>query len=205
MVERADLQPSQANSLSEPLDYVLSLAEAALTEMRALIFELRPESLEVEGLVAALQRQADALQARHGIAVTARLDAEPSLPLPANLRGNLLGGRARRHKNGDPPLPPLRVAQEALHNVVKHAAAQKVHISLQEKDGVVRLCVRDDGRGFDASQNFPGHLGLRSMAERVAATGGTLEIESESNQGTQIQVEINTQKLTKEHSIRTRT
>src|SRR5205823_523285 len=61
-----DHDPSQ---LAEPLNYVLSLTEAALVEMRALIFELRPESLETEGLVSALTKQAAALHARHNLLV----------------------------------------------------------------------------------------------------------------------------------------
>ena len=67
--------------VAEPLAYVLSLAEAALIEMRALIFELRPESLETEGLVSALAKQAAALQARHEIAISTDLYHEPDLPL----------------------------------------------------------------------------------------------------------------------------
>jgi signal transduction histidine kinase len=90
--------------LAEPLGYVLSQAETALMEMRALIFELRPESLETEGLVAALSRQAVALHARHGIEVSAELGDEPDLPL--KVKQEL-----------------YRFAQEALHNTVKHARA----------------------------------------------------------------------------------
>ena len=67
--------------LADPLDYVLSLAEAGLAEMRALIFELRPESLETEGLVAALEKQAAALRARHEIEVSTSLCEEPGPPL----------------------------------------------------------------------------------------------------------------------------
>jgi signal transduction histidine kinase len=70
--------------VAEWLEDVLSLAEAGLTEMRALIFELRPESLQTEGIVAALERQAAALRARHEIPVRATLGEEPEgLPLEA--------------------------------------------------------------------------------------------------------------------------
>ncbi len=87
--------------LPEWLDYLLSLAEAALAKMRALIFELRPESLEREGLVAALAKQGAALQARHDIVVQADLCEEPALPLTAKQE-------------------LYRIAQEALHNTIKH-------------------------------------------------------------------------------------
>ena len=171
MIDRASLPDGQTATLSEPLDYVLSLAEAALTEMRALIFELRPESLQAEGLVAALQRQADALQARHAIQVTTTFDGEPDLPLPAK---ECL----------------YRVAQEAVHNTVKHAAAQRLQISLRDNAQTIVLTVCDDGRGFDVAQSFPGHLGLQSMRERVQAIGGALQIQSKPGDGTCVRVEI---------------
>ena len=67
--------------MGEWLEYVLSLAEAGLAEMCSLIFELRPESLETEGLIVALKQQAAALEARHEIPVRATLlDEEPDLP-----------------------------------------------------------------------------------------------------------------------------
>ena len=67
----------------EALNYALSLTHAGLTEMRALIFELRPESLEVEGLIVALTKQVEALRVRHGIEVTLSLCDEPDAPLAA--------------------------------------------------------------------------------------------------------------------------
>ena len=73
-----DRAPEQ---VADPLDYVLSLADAGLAEMRALIFELRPESLESEGLIAALEKQASALRARHEVEVEAVLCDEPNVPL----------------------------------------------------------------------------------------------------------------------------
>jgi signal transduction histidine kinase len=91
-----DRDPSE---LAESLDYVLELAEAALIEMRALIFELRPESLETEGLVKALTKQAAALHARQGLIVQLDLGQEPDVPL--KVKQDL-----------------YRVAQEALHNTV---------------------------------------------------------------------------------------
>lgn len=157
------------NALTQPLEYVLSLATAGLAEMRALIFELRPESLEAEGLVPALTRRIEALSARHGFDVEAELAAEPDLPL---------GSKEVLY----------RVAQEALHNVVKHANATCVAISLTTINGDVILEVRDDGQGFDSQGAFPGHLGLKSMRERVQAVDGHLTIESASGQGTMVRV-----------------
>ena len=157
--------------VAEPLDYVLSQAEAALTEMRALIFELRPESLETEGLVAALSRQAAALHARHEIEVSTEFCDEPDLPL--KVKEEL-----------------YRVAQEALHNTAKHARANNVNLRMHVDTEGVLLEVCDNGVGFDTTHSFPGHLGLHSMRERIARLGGTLQIESTPGQGTCIRAQL---------------
>jgi PAS domain S-box-containing protein len=159
-----DREPARA---AEPLDYVLQLAEAGLAEMRALIFELRPESLAAEGLVAALSKQADALRARHGLAVGTALGAEPEAPLAAKEA-------------------LYRIGQEALHNAVKHARAARVDVRLEFGPTGVELEVADDGAGFDPAGEFPGHLGLRSMRERAASAGGTVEVDSAPGRGTRV-------------------
>ena len=154
--------------LAEPLEYVRSLAEAGLAEMRALIFELRPESLENEGLIAALEKQAAALRARHDIDVRTTITcAEPDISL---------GAKETLY----------RIAQEALHNTVKHARASRADLKLDCKVSGVTLEVGDDGAGFDPEGAFPGHLGLKSMHERAERLGGTLEVESTAGKGTRI-------------------
>ncbi len=163
-----DRDPSK---VAEPLDYVLSLAEAALVEMRALIFELRPESLEAEGLVNALTKQGAALHVRHDIAVQTDLCEEPDLSL--QVKQEL-----------------YRIAQEALHSTVKHAQATKVDLRLDQTSEAVILEVCDNGRGFDPLGSFPGHLGLHSMHERVKDLGGMLQIESAQGQGTCIRAQV---------------
>jgi len=156
---------------AEPLDYVRSLAEAGLAEMRALIFELRPESLENEGLVAALTKQTDALRARHGIDVQVSLCDEPSMSM--EVRETL-----------------YRIAQEALHNTIKHARASRVNVALSYSEAAIILQVADNGLGFNTAEPFPGHLGLRSMCERAERVGGTFEVNSSLGSGTHIRVEI---------------
>ena len=155
----------------EALTYAHSLAETALTEMRALIFELHPESLEQEGLVAALEKQAAALRARESLTVETDLCPEPEAPLPVKEA-------------------LYRVAQEALHNVAKHARAGRVTLGLAQNGDHLTLTVRDDGRGFDPQQPFPGHLGLRSMRERVEQVSGRFSVESAPGRGTQIQARV---------------
>jgi signal transduction histidine kinase len=156
---------------AEPLDYVLSLAEAGLAEMRALIFELRPESLESEGLVSALSKQGAALQARHELRVSLDLGEEPKLSLYTKQE-------------------LYRIAQEALHNTVKHARASQVDILLSQTADSVRLEIRDDGVGFDPGEEFPGHLGLQSMRERIGGLGGVLRVKSAPGKGTALSAQV---------------
>jgi PAS domain S-box-containing protein len=154
-----------------PLEYVRSLAEAGLAEMRGLIYELRPEALENEGLVATLEKQAAALRARHEIEVHTALCDEPDGPLWVK---DAL----------------YRIALEALHNTIKHARAENVGLLLEQETKGIMLEVRDDGIGFDPSGSFPGHLGLESMRERAERLGGTLKVESRSRNGTRILVRV---------------
>lgn len=163
-----DRDPARA---AEPLDYVLSLAEAGLAEMRALIFELRPESLEAEGLAAALIKQAAAIRARHGLEVNTFFCEEPAAPLAVKEA-------------------LYRIAQEALNNVIKHAQATRVELCLDQTETGLTLDVRDNGVGFDAAGPFPGHLGLMSMRERAEHLGGVFTIESAPGAGSLIRVHI---------------
>jgi PAS domain S-box-containing protein len=151
----------------EALNYVISLTTAGITEMRALIFELRPESLEMEGLVEALTKQVKALRARHGIEVDLYLCSEPEVPYAVK---EVL----------------YRIAQEALQNAVKHARASRLELHLENQAGCLSLKVRDNGIGFNPQGTFPGHLGLRSMHERALSVGGTLNLTSEIDYGTQV-------------------
>ena len=94
------------------------------------------------------------------------------------------------------PLPPdtereiLRVAQEAIHNVKKHAGAKHLFVQLEYGPGEIALEVRDDGQGFAAGEPpAPGHYGLTGMRERAAAIGGTLEVTSDPGGGTTVRLE----------------
>ncbi len=157
--------------LSGTLEYILNMSATAVAEMRALVFELRPESLEQEGLVAALTRQADAVRARAGVTMCVDLCEEPGVSL-------------------DVKEALYRIAQEALHNIVKHAYAQSVSVSLCTEGNEVVLVVADDGRGFDPDGRFPGHLGLRTMHERAVRLGGALEITGQEGGGSRVRASI---------------
>ncbi len=155
----------------DPLRYVLSLAEGALAEMRALIFELRPDDLDRDGLVAALKRHTSALRSRHAIQVDEQFCSEPRLT-PASR------------------LALYRVGQEALHNVTRHAQAKRVRVHLCDHDGKVILEIQDNGTGFDVNGHFPGHLGLKSMRERIENQGGVFGIESRRGGGTHLRAAV---------------
>jgi signal transduction histidine kinase len=165
MIER---DPAKA---AAPIDYVVQLAAAGMAEMRALIFELRPESLQQEGLVAALAKQAGAARTRHGIAVELMLPDEPAISF--EMKEAL-----------------YRIAQEAMHNTAKHARASKITLRLVQTADALAMDVVDDGAGFDAGASFPGHLGLVSMRERVTRFGGSVGIESAPGLGTRIHVTL---------------
>jgi PAS domain S-box-containing protein len=156
---------------AEAMRYIIGLTEAGLADMRALIFDLRPDSLEVEGLAAALQKQAAAMRARNMIAVDIDLCQEPETSL--HTKEAL-----------------YRIAQEALHNIARHAHAAHVTIRLSAEKGMLELEVTDDGKGFDTNASRVGHMGLNSMAERAAELGGALQIESEIGHGSRIRTRI---------------
>jgi signal transduction histidine kinase len=169
---RTQLDRNPAGAV-EPIEYVLSLAEAGLAEMRALIFELRPESLANEGLVAALEKQVAATRARYGLQVGYEYGDEPVLPIPAKEAF-------------------YRIAQEALHNVVKHARATAVRVTLESAPGRTLLTVSDDGVGFDPEGEFPGHLGLQSMRERAGTVGAVIDVSSSTGKGTTVRLSLPT-------------
>jgi signal transduction histidine kinase len=156
----------------EQLARLRALAQEALDELRSLVFELRPPDLEQDGLCGALRKHVDVLR---------RLQpAEIELDLDAQIDGDPV-----RHRE------IMRIAQEALHNALRHAGATRVAIRLHRADGRLLLEVEDDGVGFDptARELRSTHLGLTSMEERAQRLGGRLEIRSASGSGTTVRLE----------------
>jgi PAS domain S-box-containing protein len=148
------------------------LQRDALAEMRGLIFELRPGSLEQDGLVQALRTHAAAVQGRSGLPID--VDARPAAKrLPLQLEDTL-----------------FRISQEALHNAVKHASAQQARVELEVDGGVARLSVSDDGLGFDEVEVPSGRVGLASMRARAERLGGRLTVASAPGRGTTIEVSL---------------
>ena len=162
---------TDVEAASEKLVELRELQKDALAEMRTLIFELRPSSLESDGLVQALRTHATAVQRRTGLALV--IDAEPIDRLALSAEEAL-----------------YRIGQEALHNVVKHANASNATIRIWREDGRVHLSVADDGDGFDPEAVPRGHLGLIGMRQRVDLVGGELRVESRAGRGTTIAASV---------------
>jgi len=150
---------------AQKLEELRQLTRGALSEMRTLLLELRPAALEEMDLADLLRHLANAFTAR------------ARLPVELTLEGQ-----------ADPPADVkavfYRVAQEALNNVAKHAAASQVAITLRCEEHDMLLHVRDNGRGFDPVQVPPASLGLGIMRERAAAIGANLTVESHPGKGT---------------------
>jgi signal transduction histidine kinase len=92
----------------------------------------------------------------------------------------------------------LRVAQEAVHNVKKHAGAENLFVQLEYRPQEIALEVRDDGQGFAAdAEPAEGHSGLTGMRERAAGIGGRLEVTSEAGAGTTVRLRVSARKETR--------
>lgn len=158
----------------ERLERANELAQGALAEMRALIFQLRPMTLQEEGLLSALKKHLNAMHSRDGLVV--HLEVR---------------GGARRL-----PAPvedaAFRIVQEALNNVIKHAGPRSAaRLELDFGTDVLRLVVADTGVGFDPNApRQPGKLGMSSMQERVEGVGGRLEVESAPGRGTSVRADL---------------
>jgi signal transduction histidine kinase len=146
-----------------------NLTQGALAEMRALIFELRPGALEEEGLLQAIRKHAAAVQGREMLQIDV-VTGEGSIP--------------RLKPAAEEAM--YRVVQEALHNVVKHAQASIVTVSLAVEEGHLAVRVTDDGVGFDPAEVPVGHMGLDTMRQRIAALSGDYAVESAPGQGTTV-------------------
>jgi len=142
----------------------------ALREMRLLLYELRPADLEHEGLARAIQLRLETVERRVGLQLDVQLADLP--PLPPSFEVQL-----------------YHIIVEALNNVIRHAAASRLHVALVEQDGFLNLRVEDDGGGFDPVQR-KGGMGLSNIRERVARLHGTITITSAPGSGAQLDAVI---------------
>ncbi|MGI8689121.1 MAG: sensor histidine kinase [Thermomicrobiales bacterium] len=171
-LDRAGTLPD--DPVRQQVKILSDLAQAALAEMRMLIFELRPGALAEEGLVSAVRKLAASVSAREEIAID--VDAPPDrLPLGTNAEEHL-----------------YRLVQEALNNVVKHADARRAVVRMDVVEGGAKLTVevRDDGTGFDPTIAHPGHMGLETMAARAKELGGDYAVTTHRDEGTSVCITV---------------
>ena len=169
---RLALEMNKLDVVSNHLGELVELSREAMSDMRLMIYELRPPIIEREGLVAALQSRLDSVEARAGF--QAIFKSEGEVNLSAEEEGEL-----------------YRIAQEALNNVIKHAHAKLVRVLLSGEDGSVYLTIEDDGVGFDPdTAEQGGGQGIRNIRERAEKLGATYQILSAPNQGTRIYIEV---------------
>ena len=154
------------------LERLQSLSREALDELRSLVLELRPPDLDRDGLCGTLTKHVELVRRLHGAHVELDLDAGVSA-------------------GPDRDREVLRVAQEALHNALRHADAQRVRVSVRTAGDALVLEVADDGIGFDPgdAELRSRHLGLTSMEERARRLGGQLHIEPTPGGGATVRLE----------------
>ncbi|MBX3062439.1 MAG: response regulator [Anaerolineae bacterium] len=160
------LNPEKAQRL---LTDVHQLIKGALAEMRVLLLELRPRSLEQANLRYLLELQAQAIQGRNSLNIHLQIDDLPELP--ADVKVSL-----------------YRITQEALNNVVKHSTATNVDIAAQLQGDAIVLRITDDGQGFDIEQVPGSSLGLGIMRERADTINASLQLDSTVGEGTTVTV-----------------
>ncbi|MWA10209.1 GAF domain-containing sensor histidine kinase [Streptomyces sp. BA2] len=165
-----DRDPARAKG---ELQQVTVLAAEAADELRAAVVELRPAALDEDGLVATLRTHTQVLDRAHSAEVTFESHAVRALPAAQEEA-------------------MLRVAQEALHNALRHSGAERVCVTLARRGAGAVLRVTDDGSGFDPRviRRAGRHLGLVSMRDRAGGVGGRLTVESEPGKGTTIEMEV---------------
>jgi len=163
-----DTHPDQAK---RHLAEAERLVRQAQQELTVLIRELRPAALAGKGLAAALQEYVDAWDRQSGIHAELHLRGERALPLPVEQA-------------------VFRLVQEALANVAKHSAADRVTVALEWTEDALKVTIEDNGRGFDLREAMGRGLGLANMQERVQALGGDIRITSRPGEGTRIEARI---------------
>lgn len=160
--------PARRDELAETQQAV----RQALDEVRRIARELRPEMLEQLGLVSALTELSTTFARRSEIQVATRF--APNLP----------------RLTPECELAVYRVAQESLANAGRHAAADRIELSLEPGPGVVVLRVADDGHGFEPGADPEQHSGIRGMNERAAFVDGTLAIRKSSAGGVEVRLAV---------------
>ena len=164
--------PDGDATLQQKAAYVDSLVDRTIDAVHRLTLDLRPSVLDF-GLLPALEWQVKEFEAQSGIACT------------------LLSSMKELELDPEQATALFRIAQEALTNIAKHAQASAVAIKLTRSRGVLTLKISDNGRGIKpADRAKPDSFGLRGMAERARALGGTLNLGHAPGGGTEVMIKI---------------
>jgi signal transduction histidine kinase len=164
---------SEPEELDDLLVQGIEQIDATIAEMRRLIADLRPSTLDQLGLGAALE----ALGERTGSGSTVEVQIDLNLDFES--------GRSETRLRSEVEDTAYRLVQEALNNALHHGEAEHVSVEISEEDGALRVRVADDGKGFDPSVRTDG-FGLIGMRERAELAGGSLELRSTPAVGTTI-------------------
>jgi len=167
-------QPAR-EKLEKLLSHLTESARQSLKEMRLLIYEMRLDKPGGDDIVDLIKTRLDAVEHRAGI--KARFDVDKTAELPAAWNWELFS-----------------IVTEALNNVIKHAHADQVGVSLHYNLNTLKMQVKDNGTGFNP-QLSRGGTGMNSMAERAERLGGLLNVTSHPGEGTRVTLLINPDSL----------
>ncbi len=162
------IRARKTESLVPKANEIKKLLEDSIAVVRNMALLLRPPMLDDLGLVPALQWQAREITRRSGIRVKIAAEGIPE-SLPEDVRTCI-----------------YRIVQEALHNVMQHASANAVRVSMHLEEGHIYLSIQDDGKGFAAKEERG--MGLLGMEERVSHLGGSFAVESKPGEGAILRV-----------------
>ena len=175
IIMRGQILPDSLERVGPRFNDSMQLVGETITLVRDVMSNLRPAVLDDYGLEAALQSHMDEFTARYGIKVTFDRPAQPIPRLGPSIEMTF-----------------LRIAQEALINIARHANATQVTLSLWQEGSSVCMTIQDNGSGIESWQeaNRPGSHGLTIMRERAEAFGGNLKVGSAPGQGTKVEMSI---------------
>lgn len=176
-MQLGSLRPSLQTAQTERLDRALALVDEGIRSIRSVTNDLRPSLLDDLGLLPALRSLVTEFAERTSLPVA--LAAPDALPAISK----------------DAELALFRALQEGLSNILRHAQARQVQVTIRAEDGAIRLLVEDDGRGLEAVAELDrleraGHMGLVGMRERLAALGGTVVLMPRATPGARLDIRL---------------
>jgi PAS domain S-box-containing protein len=167
---RSALTAGKIPAADKNLDQLISIAREGMSDLRLLIFDLKPPVLEELGLLGAIQKRLEMVETRAGIQAEFIVEGEPELPQ-------------------DFEIQLYWAVYEALSNVLKHAKAKHVFLNFSFSAGRSIVIIQDDGVGFDLEKlNLSQSSGLKNIIDRVEDLGGSIKIDSKPGEGTSIRI-----------------